>query len=79
MPMYDKNKMGRTYLSCGAKLKYTIIKNEKIASLPVGRRQLFLKLLEEMKQTPNEYLVINIDEPYIEEIVDILKKHGHWG
>lgn len=27
--------------------------------------------------SPN-YIVINTDEPYIEEIVEVLKKHGHW-
>lgn len=26
-----------------------------------------------------KYLVINIDEPYAPEIVEILKKNGHWG
>lgn len=27
----------------------------------------------------NKYLVINTDEPYADEVVNILKKHGHWG
>ncbi len=27
----------------------------------------------------NEYLVINTDEPYAHEIIEILKKNGHWG
>lgn len=26
-----------------------------------------------------KYLVINIDEPYSEEIINILKNNGHWG
>ena len=26
----------------------------------------------------NTYIVINTDEPYIQEIIDILKKYGHW-
>lgn len=26
---------------------------------------------------PN-YIVINTDESYIEEIIDVLRKHGHW-
>lgn len=25
-----------------------------------------------------EYIVINTDEPYIDEIVEVLKKHGCW-
>ena len=27
----------------------------------------------------NTYLVINTDEPYAPEIVEILKRNGHWG
>lgn len=27
----------------------------------------------------NTYLVINTDEPYADEIIEILKKNGHWG
>lgn len=27
----------------------------------------------------NTYIVINTDEPYIEEVIEILKKNGHWG
>ncbi|MEC1612668.1 hypothetical protein P9D96_05320 [Bacillus mojavensis] len=32
----------------------------------------------EGKTSPNRYCVINRDEPYISEITDIMKKHGHW-
>lgn len=31
------------------------------------------------KKPVNEYLVINLDEPYAPEVIDILKKNGHWG
>jgi hypothetical protein len=31
------------------------------------------------KPATNKYIVINTDEPYIQEIIDIMKKHGHWG
>lgn len=27
----------------------------------------------------NAYIVINLDEPYAVEVVEILKRHGHWG
>jgi hypothetical protein len=27
----------------------------------------------------NEYLVINTDEPYADEVIEILKRNGHWG
>ena len=26
----------------------------------------------------NKYIVINTDEPYAEEVIDILRKNGHW-
>ncbi|MBU5245282.1 hypothetical protein KQI37_06165 [Bacillus halotolerans] len=32
----------------------------------------------EWKTLPNRYCVINQDEPYINEVTDIMKKHGHW-
>jgi hypothetical protein len=32
----------------------------------------------EGKVDDNFYIVINQDEPYIQEIIDVLKKHGHW-
>lgn len=31
------------------------------------------------KKPENEYMVINNDEPYAPEVVEILKKNGHWG
>ena len=31
------------------------------------------------KRGVNAYLVINVDEPYAEEVSEILKRHGHWG
>jgi hypothetical protein len=30
------------------------------------------------KVDDNQYLVINRDEPYAEEVIEIMKKHGHW-
>ena len=26
-----------------------------------------------------EYIVINMDEPYAPEVIEIMKRHGHWG
>ncbi len=34
---------------------------------------------QEGKQPFNSYIVINLDEPYIDEIIEIMKRHGHWG
>jgi len=31
------------------------------------------------KKRGNLYLVINVDEPYAPEIIEILKRNGHWG
>jgi hypothetical protein len=30
------------------------------------------------KSLDNEYIVINTDEPYIQDIINILQKNGHW-
>lgn len=29
------------------------------------------------KEPYNNYLVINLDEPYIDEVIDIMKRNGH--
>lgn len=34
---------------------------------------------KEGKNPFNSYVVINLDEPYIKEIIEIMKRHGHWG
>lgn len=30
------------------------------------------------KKPFNNYIVINVDEPYADEVLEILKRHGHW-
>ncbi|BDH62330.1 hypothetical protein MTP04_24600 [Lysinibacillus sp. PLM2] len=30
------------------------------------------------KVEDNQYLVINQDEPYVNEVIEIMKRHGHW-
>jgi len=30
------------------------------------------------KKTDNKYLVINIDEDYAKDVIEILKKNNHW-
>jgi hypothetical protein len=32
----------------------------------------------EGKVEDNHYLVINQDEPYAEEVIEIMKRYGHW-
>lgn len=31
------------------------------------------------KRPVNAYLIINVDEPYAEEVAGIMKSNGHWG
>lgn len=45
---------------------------ESVQSIGKGRES-------EGKPVENRYLVINTDEPYADEVIEILKKHGHWG
>lgn len=32
----------------------------------------------EGKKPFNSYIVINLDEPYIDEIIEVMKRNGHW-
>lgn len=68
------------------KLTHTVIKNEDVLDLPKGEE--WMKLINNitdvinvnrMPRLPNTYIVINTDEPYADEIIEILKRHGHWG
>ena len=35
--------------------------------------------MKDGKTSGNDYVVINQDEPYINEIIEVMKRHGHWG
>ncbi|MED3575801.1 hypothetical protein [Cytobacillus praedii] len=35
--------------------------------------------IQDGKKPFNNYVVINSDEPYIGEVIEILKRHGDWG
>jgi FKBP-type peptidyl-prolyl cis-trans isomerase 2 len=35
--------------------------------------------MKEGKEPFNNYVVINLDESYIDEVIEILKRNGHWG
>lgn len=68
--------------------KYTVIKNEDAFSYLTAEQENNLKdILREIhacrsydgKDTERTYLVINTDEPYADEVIEILKRHGHWG
>ncbi|WP_433961310.1 hypothetical protein [Bacillus cabrialesii] len=62
------------------------MKMDDIKDHLTGEDQLFLGLLidrinvcrEAEGKAVNNYVVINRGEPYINEVTDIMKKHGHW-
>ncbi|MBR0602809.1 hypothetical protein HF695_10800 [Bacillus safensis] len=72
-------------------MKYSIL-SVRDASKYVPRDQLtkFLEHLVEVemyieegrkkdgKKPSNNYVIINQDEPYIHEIIDVMKRNGHW-
>ncbi|NMH69670.1 hypothetical protein HF072_12850 [Bacillus sp. RO3] len=74
--------------SADMKLKFTVIKNEDTELfLDTDDKEKFEELVKEInigrelngKSSSNTYLVINTDEPYADEVVEVLKRHGHWG
>lgn len=69
-------------------MKYVVLKKDDIllyctAAEEQGLRQATTSIMKgreaEGKPAENRYLVINTDEPYADEVIEILKKHGHWG
>lgn len=67
--------------------KFTVIKNDDVEKYLTPSSK---EALEDIKsdiyfsrigdyKTDNTYLVINTDEPYANQIIDILKANGHWG
>lgn len=72
----------------GMKMKYTVVKNDDIDKcLYPHHAEELKKLLEwlavnkliQENNKPHTYLVINTDEDYADEIIEILKRNGHWG
>lgn len=72
----------------GMQIKFTMFKNEDIEKYTGNLTKEVLKKTGALiasgrerdgKNPNNTYLVINTDEPYANEIVEILKKNGHWG
>ncbi len=74
------------FMKCGGLKKFIVFKNEDLAQCPehiregVERTGAFIAALrrEQWREPHPEYIVINVDEPYIGEIIDVLKRHGHW-
>lgn len=75
-------------LKCGGLNKFIVIKREDVpAYLDRVERDILSRMLKKIascrrrkkKNADNEYLVINTDEPYASEIIEILKRNGDWG
>lgn len=81
--------MFEAYLKNGAKRKFIVIKIDdlvkyvnsvfKLAMLDNDLKDIHTGRQSEGKEPCPEYIVINTDEPYAPEVIEILKKHGHWG
>lgn len=71
----------------GMAFKFSVFKSEDVDKLTHGEKVALGHIAEsiednrrtEGKNPRNTYLVINTDEPYADEVIDILKRHGHWG
>jgi hypothetical protein len=81
--------MLKTFFKNGALKKFIVIKVEDLVKyvkspFKISMFDNDLYDIQEGRKTDGkdpcpEYLVINMDEPYVNEIIDILKKNGHWG
>lgn len=60
------------YIDEDLKENFEEVFNEVLGKIEVGR-------VSDGKKPYNNYVVINLDEPYIDEIVAIMKRNGHWG
>lgn len=74
-------------LKCGAKRKHIVLNIADTKGLMTYQKVHLNQVVKAVrdvrealgKNPDNEYIVINIDEPYINEIIEILKKNNHWG
>ncbi|PGQ88374.1 hypothetical protein [Priestia megaterium] len=66
--------------------KYTVIENEDVRCLSYENQSCLEELLQTIKlnrvarmlEPAGNYIVVNKDEPYAAEIIEILKRHGCW-
>lgn len=68
--------------------KFLVLKTDDVDMYltPTERNQLsvIFKTIEDArkyigKKPFNNYLVINTDESYVDEVIEIMKHNGHWG
>lgn len=71
----------------GMAYKFSVLKGDDIEKLSheeivtlghISERIMEIRR-EDGKAPSNTYLVINTDEPYAEEVIEIMKRYGHWG
>ncbi|KWX71599.1 hypothetical protein AMQ84_27135 [Paenibacillus riograndensis] len=70
----------------GMDKKFFIAKKADVDNLDESNRHLFRYILNEIfkrrqaaGKKENTYIMINTDEPYADEVIEILKRNGHWG
>lgn len=73
----------------GGKRKFVVLKIEdlikyvkssfKLAMLDNDMEDIRKGREADGKKPVNEYLVVNLDEPYAQEVIKIMKRNGHWG
>lgn len=70
----------------GMKFKYIVIKKNDYFNADTVARTNLQCALDSINQDrkrkgkkENSYLVINTDEVYADEVIEIMKRHGHWG
>lgn len=67
--------------------KYYVIKKEDVEHLSQYHKDSLQKILnlivksrsKRRKKTNNQYVVVNTDESYINDVIKVLKDNGHWG
>lgn len=74
-------------MKCGAERKFVVLPLKYLSRLEPhfkggvtnAANKIARMRITEGKDPYPEYIVINVDEPYAPEIIDILKRNGHWG
>lgn len=64
--------------------KFFIVNRKFLNYLSVEDQLALSKIVERLdnkvpKLKDRRYIVINMDEPYVEEVIEIMKRNGHWG
>ncbi|MDF2859174.1 MAG: hypothetical protein K0Q87_5025 [Neobacillus sp.] len=85
--LLDFNLIGEDKLKSGGIRKFIVLKCWELSKWLDDEQQ---KNLQDICKTisdsrhfegkkENEYIVINTDEPYAQDVIEILKRNGHWG